>query len=601
MGQISPLFACVVLVLVGCSRPGPVEVVLATNEPEPVIPAEVESGPIFRVIATYPGASAKVVADTVAVPIEQQINGVEGAELLQSESRDDGTYSFTIRFTPKTDVNAALVLVQHRVNIAQPQLPEVVRRQGVTVDKTDPDRFPLLWVAITSPKGAVSEVVVAKIAERVKNAMARVPGIAEVRVSGPTGSALRVWLDPKRLEARALTAADVAAALASKHSVRIAPRLGPHELPSLLVTGENDATKLRNAVVKQLPGAKTYLNDVATVEVGVRSSSLARFGDQRAALVAVVPPDHKARDAAMAAAKNELGNYEGLICEVLADVTDGQWSLIEIGLPDGITRARLEKHTSDVVKLIRAQPGSPIVFAFADERNVLRIVAKIAPKDTAHIRTLMAGYADTRTRVSDLATGRAFPVRIALTDEGGHGPDKLREWADAVARRSNQDGVAVDADVDPGAGSPTYVVQIDREKAATLGVTALDIANTLHKEFEESNDINRFGETLWTVDLAASLDAKSRTPDNLKKLEVTSKSGEKVLLGSVVEFRTVQAPPAVLRVNLHPALRITAAAPEGKNIAEVAAKCVEIAEAERKSLKLPDTFRVVNLTLANPK
>ena len=143
---------------------------------------------------------------------------------------------------------------------------------------------------------------------------------------------------------------------------------------------------------------------------------------------------------------------------------------------------------------------------------------------------------------------------------------------------------------------PNLSVVIDREKAAEADLTAREIADALHAEFGDSADINRFDWSIHIADLVAAANAKDPVPENLKKLESKNAKGEKVPLGSVVKILTTKSPPAVLRVNQHPAARVTAAAPDGRSVADTAAKCAEVAEAVRKELKLPDAFKVVNLT-----
>ena len=246
-------------------------------------------------------------------------------------------------------------------------------------------------------------------------------------------------------------------------------------------------------------------------------------------------------------------------------------------------------------------PGSPKCLAIGEQdANVARVLVKLPAKNAADVRKALADIAEARVRLSELTNGRTFPVRIALTDEGGHGEEKLRKWADAVAKRLEKEEVAIDPDVFPGRAAPQTFVHVDREKLAKLGLKMADVCDTLQTAVGGLyvNDFNAFGRT---TQVRIHSDAKGATPEDLKRLKLKSEKGEIVPLGSVAAFKATEAPPAALRVNLYPALRISAAVPPGKTAAEVTAKCIEIAEAERKSMKMPDAFKVVNLSNAKPR
>src|SRR5262245_13647794 len=157
--------------------------------------------PTVRVTASYPGASAQVVADTVAAPIEQQVVGVEQMLYMSSQSNNDGSYSLDVTFEIGTDVNMAQVLVQNRVAIAQPILPDVVRQIGVTVKKRSPDI--LLTVNIFSDENPETHepyydalYLSNYLTINIKDTIARVPGVGDVTVLGQRDYSMRVWLDP---------------------------------------------------------------------------------------------------------------------------------------------------------------------------------------------------------------------------------------------------------------------------------------------------------------------------------------------------------------------------------------------------------------------
>jgi len=168
--------------------------------------------PSIMVSCTYPGANAQVVADSVAAPIEQQVNGVEDMLYMVSQSNNDGSYTLTVTFKPGVNLNFAQVLVQNRINLAQPLLPDVVKQAGVTTRKRNPDILQV--IALYSPNGRYDQLFLSNFCTiKIKDEIARVDGVGDVNQFGQQDYSMRVWLDPDRLAAMNLTASDVAAAL----------------------------------------------------------------------------------------------------------------------------------------------------------------------------------------------------------------------------------------------------------------------------------------------------------------------------------------------------------------------------------------------------
>src|SRR5271156_3936644 len=168
--------------------------------------------PTIVVRATYPGATPKTIAETVASPLEQAINGVEGSLYMFSQATGDGVMTLTITFKLGTDVDKAQVQVQNRVAQALPRLPEEVRQLGVTTKKQSPDLT--MVVHLYSPDGRYDEVYLRNYATlQVKDVLARVPGAGDVQVFGSGDYAMRIWLNPDKIAARNLTASDVVTAI----------------------------------------------------------------------------------------------------------------------------------------------------------------------------------------------------------------------------------------------------------------------------------------------------------------------------------------------------------------------------------------------------
>ena len=168
--------------------------------------------PTVQVTASYPGANPQVIADTVASPLEQAVNGVEGMMYMQSQMSTDGRMVLTISFEQHIDPDVAQIQVQNRVSRALPRLPSEVQRIGVVTDKTAPDI--LMVVHMLSPGDRYDPLYVSNYAMlNVRDELARLPGIANVIIGGEGEYAMRVWLDPEKVASRGMTASDVVAAI----------------------------------------------------------------------------------------------------------------------------------------------------------------------------------------------------------------------------------------------------------------------------------------------------------------------------------------------------------------------------------------------------
>src|ERR671913_881336 len=164
--------------------------------------------PTIVVRATYPGANAETVAATVSTPLEQEINGVEDMLYMSSYATGDGAMSLTVTFRLGTDLDAAQVLVQNRVSIAEPRLPEEVRRLGITTRKSSPDL--MMVVHMLSPNDTYDQLYISGYARgRVRDVLLRLGGVGDITIFGERQYSLRVWLDPEKLAAYGMTSGDV--------------------------------------------------------------------------------------------------------------------------------------------------------------------------------------------------------------------------------------------------------------------------------------------------------------------------------------------------------------------------------------------------------
>ncbi|MBX9710958.1 MAG: multidrug efflux RND transporter permease subunit [Xanthobacteraceae bacterium] len=245
--------------------------------------------PTVQVTTRYPGASAKTVVDTVALPIEQQVNGVEDMLYMQSYSAADGTYTLTVTFKIGTDLNFAQVLVQNRVSSALSSLPQSVQTQGVTVQKKS--TAILLFVTLTSPNSTYDSLYLSNYATiNIRDELSRLPGVGNVNVFGAGQYSMRVWLDPNKLQALGLMPQDVIQAIQQQSQQVTAGQIGTPPTPpgqafqyTLNVNGRlDDTTQFDNVIVKTgNNGDVTRVRDVGRVELGAQTYSQMFSLDQR--------------------------------------------------------------------------------------------------------------------------------------------------------------------------------------------------------------------------------------------------------------------------------------------------------------------------------
>ena len=235
--------------------------------------------PTVQVTTRYPGASARTVVDAVARPIEQQMNGVEGMLYMQSYSGADGSYVLTITFKIGTDLNFAQVLAQNRVSSALSQLPQAVQVQGVTVQKRS--TAILLFVTLTSPGARFDSLYMSNYATiKLRDELARLPGVGNVSVFGAGQYAMRVWLDPQKLQARGLTTQDVIQSIQQQSEQVTAGQVGAPPTPggqafqlTLNVSGRlDDPEQFADVIVKVgSNGEMTRIRDIGRVELGAQT------------------------------------------------------------------------------------------------------------------------------------------------------------------------------------------------------------------------------------------------------------------------------------------------------------------------------------------
>ncbi|MFT5540225.1 MAG: hydrophobe/amphiphile efflux-1 (HAE1) family protein [Alphaproteobacteria bacterium] len=248
--------------------------------------------PTIQVTAAYPGASADVVSKTVATPLEQEINGVEGMLYMLSQATGDGRLQLTITFKLGTNLDQAQVLVQNRVAVAVPRLPEQVRRLGVTTRKNSPDL--MMVIHILSPNGTRNNLYLSNYAKtQIIDRLARLNGVGEARLFADREFSMRIWLDPDRIAARNLTAGEVVSALRA-NNLQVAsgvinklpvPKPGAYELNVLTLGRLVEPEAFGNIIVKTgTDGRVTRVRDIARVELGAQDYSTTGYLNGKNAL-----------------------------------------------------------------------------------------------------------------------------------------------------------------------------------------------------------------------------------------------------------------------------------------------------------------------------
>ena len=263
-----PIFAAVISIIIVIAG-------LVTIAGLPIAQYPELAPPTVQVSTMYPGANAQIIADTVAAPIEQQVNGVEGMIYMSSTSTNSGVYNLTVSFETGTDADMAAVLVQNRVAIAIASLPEEVKKVGVTTKKRS--NSIVLMVTLTSPNKTYDKYFLSNyITLRLKDEISRIDGVGDVSAFGAGDYSMRIWLDPDKLRARDLTTSDVQNALREQNIQVAAGQIGAPPAPkgqafqyTINTLGRlSDPEQFGDIIVKQAEGGRiTRIRDIARVEM----------------------------------------------------------------------------------------------------------------------------------------------------------------------------------------------------------------------------------------------------------------------------------------------------------------------------------------------
>ncbi|MGI9427669.1 MAG: efflux RND transporter permease subunit, partial [Bythopirellula sp.] len=294
------------------------------------------SPPTVQVTAVYPGGNARTIAETVATPIEQEVNGVEGMIYMSSTSADDGTYTLTVTFELGTDMDIASVLVQNRVSIAEPRLPSEVRSQGITTKKQSTQI--LQFVALTSDDGTYDRLFLSNYSLTIKDELSRLAGVGDVKLFGAGDYSMRLWLDPAKMKYRGLATQDVVSVVKEQNVQVAAGQIGAQPAPegtafqfAINTLGRlPDKEAFENIIVATEAGGRVLrVKDVARVELGGKEYTFdATYNDLPASTMAIyqLPEANAMTTAAVVRAKleelSQAANWPaGLSYEIPFDTT----------------------------------------------------------------------------------------------------------------------------------------------------------------------------------------------------------------------------------------------------------------------------------------
>jgi multidrug efflux pump subunit AcrB len=605
------------------------------GKPEPARPR-----PVIAVTATYPGANAQAVADTVAAPIEQQVDGIEGLEGMSSRSASGGTYTLLVTFRRGIDAGRAQVLVQNRVNLAVPTLPDVVKRTGVTTRKR-PGGV-LLFVKLFSPDRSRDHLWLSNFADfLLSESLSRLPGVAEVTSLGKRDDSIRIWLDTQKLAARNLNPGDVVEALRAQNlQIAGSPKAkakGTDE-PILLKTLGRvpDVEALGGLILKTTPeGSVVYLKDVAHCQMaaGPRASDAFVKGEAVVLLGIYLTPQARPREVSAAVTKRlaKLRKLlvEGVGVEVAFDFTANleapdrattpEYLLLDLALPADAAKQRVVEVLKRCQAALRDVKGVQDTLALTDNPFDLVsarpcILVRLTPPGqrqssreemTRAVRTRLGEIQEVTLWVRDLSGPAGFPRCGYPIDLAVSGPeaDRVREFATRLAGRLGKSKKLTDVWANPDSLlSPQIYVDIDRAAVERLGVSLPDVFNTLNTYLGSGhvNDFNRFGRT-WQVVVQG--DARFREdPEKIRLLQVRNRKGDMVPLGKLLKVRQFQASLVLDRLNLRPAVKITANPAPGASLAQARKLCDALAEEVRRELRLPPEYRLTWLQeLAAPR
>jgi len=541
-------------------------------------------GPVVVVEAVYPGADARTVEDTIAAPIEQQVNGVEKAVSLWSRSASDGSYRLRVTFREDADPNQAQVLVQNRVALAMPLLPDAVKQHGPAVSFDTP---PAKIVVVCSPDGRYDGMYLGNLAKsKLVPEISRLPLVGQVSTVGTDDWELDVRVDGEKLSARAATMADIVAALKA-------------EIAALAkAAGETDESALEKIVVKTPPGGPPIrLGDVASVRLAAKQPFRFAALDGVPVVVLVIRPAVDAKAALLdeglrrrlSLLKPELP--QGVTLDTFftspgvggAKSDRGDYLVVEAAFPDAASMERISAGLAHFASDLRNTLGvkSTLVVSenpFAPFRTGPCVLLRLAGagsrdrKATAeNIRRLAPHMRDFIFCVGDLSPTHdgASPMEMAILDMGDRGRRALGAYAESFAERLRKSSELVDVYVDRSFDDLRPPLVLDRRSTLRAALSPNESGAFPDVFGGEVGPIRWFNQSL-PVRLSLAPAAK-RPWEALAPYEAADDRG---------------LPAHVDRFNMYPMVHVVARPAAGVSVAQAWARCRAEAAADSRGYQL---------------
>jgi multidrug efflux pump subunit AcrB len=574
------------------------------------------------------GANARVVSETIAAPIEQQVKGIEKMQIMRSRSRD-GLCTIMVSFAPDVDLCAAQKLVEERVTRALPGLPELGQRGGVVVRKRPAGVGLILF--LSSPNGSFDNFKLSNYANiQLKDELARAAGVAEVALVGAQDYCARIWLDPDRLAAYGLGATDVVKALEHQKLKSAAAPMEPqpgksHVLPTTVIGPGELATieELNDLVLQSDAGRDTRLRDVARVELGAaHAESRAQLDGKRGVAMAIhLMPHARPRDvsAAIEQMMTRLAANvpEGMSLDIAFDFTPNleaaeratspQYVLLELNTPSGVSaegKLAILDRADQVMRLgrevKRVMSLTENVFDYVSDRPC--VLVRVAPAGQGQadmdmmieeIRSQLGKQvAEATFRLRNLSRPAAFPRCGYRIDFAVHGPeaDRAQNFARKLAERLRRSNKLIDVWTDAEAADRSRVQwDVDASAATGQGVALADVINTV-RAFRGELELGGSGQS-WQIKLQNGSDVRDQA-GGMKLHKVRNSAGNMVPLSGLVTLREVTGPAIEERLNGQPMVEITANPAGSESLAEIRTHCETLAGDVRAELRLTADYRL---------
>jgi multidrug efflux pump subunit AcrB len=588
--------------------------------------------PAIVVEADYAGANAAVVADMLAAPIEHQIKGVAKVRYLRSRSTDDGKYTLVVVFEQGSNLEQARQMVQNRVDLALPVLPDVVKRQRIQVKESAPAIQ--MIACLTSPDLSRDIFYLGNFADTViKGELTQVEGVARVGLVGNQNYSVRVRLDLERLAARNLTASDVAKALKEYQpkalpSGRDKPPKGKEVGVAFNLLGRlADLEQLEDIVLQNDDqGTVVHLKDVGTIELGASCPQSEALSDGAPAVLLCVSSTRQARPKQLHDAVRQRldqcrkrlppGVDLSLALDFTSNVEGGssggpEYLLVDLTLPTAASPQRILEalrrcgmtlqHTAGVRKVLALSENPFDVFGGGP-----CLLVSFDPPDQTHpsrkqfqknIRLELDKMGDMAARLrAPLWTRRFDPWEypIGLAVHGPEGP-ATRDFAQKLEEKLSRSNKLVDVAMDPAARSqPRLQFDIDRTRAKNMEVSINDLSTTLETLFGASF-VGVFPRAGRQGRILVRADAVRIGLEDVKQLKVRNSQGKMVPIGALVAVHAVEDPTVIDRFDTQPMVAITAKSAPDVSLKEAFQVCERQAEELRKDLRLSPDYRLTRL------